>query len=231
MFYLISSYNLVNISKCIKNTKWYKFETFNYIPYNKSMKYIKSRKYVEYVKKILTLDKYQQNEKVNNEICKLFAKYWIGNSNSFYNLDINKEEVGIIMGSVDSDHEVEMDVKAFNKIAQKHEEYKELIDFQLKITKTIQMLRDKDLPEVNCLCSLVSGKNVGLNLIALWEKELKERGHKKYQVFSDQNCNHEWYERNGFKLAETIKVDLDGLPSIKKKHKDFYIYKFYKTIK
>ncbi len=194
------------------------------------MKYIKTKKYIEYVARILTLEKYQDNEKVNQDICKVFAKYWIDNSNSFYNLDINKEEVGIIMGSIDCIHSEELDNKTLNKIIDKHPEYKDLINFQQRIVRTINLLRDPKLPEINCLCSLVSGKNVGLNLIKLFEKELKEKGHKKYQLFSDENCNYEWYERNGFKLVETIKLDLNGLDSIKKKHKEFNIFKFTKTI-
>ncbi len=135
------------------------------------------------------------------------------------------------MGSVDCDHKKDLDIKALNKIINKNPEYGDIIKFQERITKTIDMLRDKDLPEVNCLCSLVSGKNIGFNLIKLWEDELKQRGHKQYQVFSDQNCNYEWYTRNGFKLVETIKLDMNGLDSMKKKHKDFNVYKFIKTIK
>ncbi len=195
------------------------------------MKYIKSRKYVEYIKRILVLEKYQPNDKVNSEICRIFARYWIGNSNCFYNIDINKQEVGIAMGSIDCTHEVQLDTKALNKIVAKHEEYRDLINFQERIMRTINLLRDPNLPELNCLCSLVSGKNVGLNLIKLWEKELKEKGHKKYQLFSDQNCNYEWYTRNGFQLIETIKLEMSGLNSIKKKDKEFFVYKFYKTIK
>lgn len=190
----------------------------------------KLNQYTKYIRPILVLEKYNSNEDVNNQISSIIADRFISSSNFIYEHKIDNQGVGIIGGSIGKVKGNDLDCQALLEIGSKYPEYQDQVQFQIRIMNKIAELDSGLLPEINCFCSLDRTKGIGKLLISKWEQELLNHNIHKYHLFTDANCNYEWYSRNGYQLVNQALIKIDDLDNIKKHHKAFYIYEFEKEI-
>ncbi len=188
----------------------------------------KINKYSKYIKPILVLEKYNDNPKVNEMICSIFADFLISNSDFVYEHLVDNVPLGCIAGTIKHSNGVEFNVKGLKQIGEQYPDYKDLVEFQIRIMDKIFSMDDGSMPEVNCLASLFPGN--GKILIKTWEDKLIQNKINQYHLFSDENCNYEWYIKNGFKLVEKATINISDLKSITTESDMFHIYHFIKKI-
>ncbi len=190
----------------------------------------KLNQYTKYVRPILVLEKYLKNEQANNEISSILADKFFSSSNFIYEHFENNVGVGIIAGNIGKVKSKELDYDSLRMISKTFPEYKDQIEFQIRIMDKIAQMDDDSSCELNCLCSLDRTHGIGKLMISKWEQELLKRNIHKYHLFTDDNCNFHWYEKNGFKLLNKQPIEIDDLNEIKKYHTKFHVYHFEKQI-
>ncbi len=190
----------------------------------------KLNQYTKYIRPILVLEKYLKNDQANNEISSILADKFFSASNFVYEHFIDDIGVGVIAGNIGSVETKPLDYEGLRLVSKNFPEYKDQVEFQIRIMDKIAEMDDDSAPELNCLCSLDRTHGIGKLMISKWENELLKRGIHKYHLFTDDNCNFHWYEKNGFKLLNQQAVKIDDLPDILKHHSKFNVYHFEKQI-
>lgn len=190
-----------------------------------------------FVSNVLNLKAFNLPEVVEKEVSKVFAKYFIDNSNWFlyFKDDVSNKPLGLLAASINNERGyVDLNFDKLLRISKKYNNtfLNELFEFQTRITNTIKMRHDSSYEsELILFSSLVKGQGIGTQLIKAYEAHLESLNINAYCLFTDDNCDYEWYIKHQYRMVGKYEIQTNDLKTLFiDPNKKYYVYKFFKVI-
>lgn len=184
---------------------------------------------------IIRVNQYNIKPSQEKKISKILAKYFIKNSDFFLTEFENNQLVGLLMANLGNKKHTDLD---YSKLLQYKYKFstqkllKQVIELQVKIGETMDehQAPSNQEAELVCFSSIIKSKGIGSKMIKAFEQKLIANNIKKYYLFTDENCDYQWYDKHGYIRTNEYPIPISELDLINDGKQFYYIYRYEKEL-
>ncbi len=183
---------------------------------------------------ILVLDSYNMTNNAKNDLLELYTKetWLLADYSIVYELD--QKIIGVLFAEF-KPQKIKINMQDRIDLINRYQgDDKANIEFQIELLDKCQKLKtiDKDNCELTMLVidKLHRNQQLGKKIVKQFSEEAKKRGFKSFELFTDMNCNYQFYHHMNYELIKEIPCNTSYSKELTERHKIFNLWLFKKNL-